>query len=137
MAQIVDDFDNVEGVNVTPRDEPIEINLTGITDKPFISVVVPGPQGPPGPAIPGPPGPPGEASTIPGPPGPPGSASYEHVQENPAMVWTIQHNLGYKPTLTVFDLDGNLLLGWKITWENENILLLRFNMVQSGIANAS
>lgn len=33
-----------------------------------------------------------------GPQGPPGATSYyRHVQSTPAAVWTIPHNLGYKP----------------------------------------
>lgn len=98
---------------------------------------IPGKDGEPGPA--GPPGPPG-APGEPGPAGPAGTvdnAAYMHVQNTPSSVWTIQHNLGFRPNVTVLNEEGNLLLGWKIAWESDNILLLRFPVLQSGIANAS
>lgn len=47
--------------------------------------------GPPGPS--GPPGPDGP----PGPQGDPGVVSYRHVQSSPSAVWTVNHNLGYRP----------------------------------------
>lgn len=49
---------------------------------------------------------------IPGPPGPPGGstgATYTHTQSSPATVWTIAHNLGRYPSLTVVDNLGGQL----------------------------
>lgn len=48
----------------------------------------------------------------PGPPGPPGGgagATYTHVQTLPSSVWTVAHNLGRYPSITVVDnLGGEL-----------------------------
>lgn len=40
--------------------------------------------------------------------GPSGSsgASFNHTQGGAASVWTINHNLGFKPSLTLFDVGG-------------------------------
>jgi hypothetical protein len=45
----------------------------------------------------------------PGPPGPPGpaSASFEFAQDNPLAEWVVNHNLGFRPTVTVFDPGGS------------------------------
>jgi len=55
----------------------------------------------------GPPGPPG----IMGPPGPSGAASdsHEHVQSIQSSSWVINHNLGFKPNVTIFDISGALI----------------------------
>ncbi len=49
----------------------------------------------------------------PGPQGPPGGgagATYTHVQSLPSSVWTVAHNLGRYPSITVVDnLGGELL----------------------------
>ena len=60
-----------------------------------------GPPGPPGPSgSPGTPGPPG-------PTGPPGSSTpgsvYVHSQGTPSKTWTITHNLGKYPAVTIVD----------------------------------
>lgn len=47
-----------------------------------------------------------------GPQGPPGGgagATYTHTQGNPAAVWTIAHNLGRHPSITVVDNLGGQL----------------------------
>lgn len=71
----------------------------------------PGEDGPPGePGLPGEPGPPGET----GPQGIPGGApqAYTHTQGDPLAVWTIDHNLGYRPGgVIVVDSAGNEVEG--------------------------
>lgn len=43
-----------------------------------------------------------------GPPGPPGgTAGVNFVQPTPAATWTINHNLGYRPSVELFDTGGN------------------------------
>lgn len=45
----------------------------------------------------------------PGPPGPPGGgagATYTHTQSSAAAVWTVAHNLGRFPSITVVDMLG-------------------------------
>lgn len=65
-----------------------------------------GPQGEPGPV--GPEGPKGDQ----GEPGPPGTGatapSYRHVQDVPAITWTITHNLGFRPNVTTLINIGTL-----------------------------
>lgn len=50
------------------------------------------------------------AHVIAGPPGPPGGATYVHTQSSPAAVWTVAHNLGRHPSITVTDHLGNVLI---------------------------
>ncbi|GHE32411.1 hypothetical protein GCM10017673_39180 [Streptosporangium violaceochromogenes] len=80
-----------------PSSFDITVTQAGGTD---ITIAVPGLQGPPGPA--GAAGPPGE----PGPPGPAGGGR-THVQSTPAAVWTIVHDLGRRPNVSVEDTDGH------------------------------
>ncbi|MET8006265.1 hypothetical protein [Nonomuraea glycinis] len=54
-------------------------------------------------AVPGIQGPPGER----GPAGPGGGGYQEHVQTAPAREWTISHDFGRPPAVTVMDVDGN------------------------------
>lgn len=44
---------------------------------------------------------------IQGPSGGGGSAAYTYTQSPAAMVWTIDHNLGFRPTVTVFSESGD------------------------------
>lgn len=40
--------------------------------------------------------------------GPPGSVpSYLHAQISPSAAWTINHNLGFRPDVYLYDLGGN------------------------------
>lgn len=42
-----------------------------------------------------------------GPPGPAGAAqAFVYTQSSPASTWTVNHNLGAKPTVTVFTVGG-------------------------------
>lgn len=45
---------------------------------------------------------------IQGPPGPAGAAgsSYEHTQSSAALSWSVAHNLGFKPTVSVRTTGG-------------------------------
>lgn len=44
-----------------------------------------------------------------GPPGVPGGTTYTHTQAVPAAVWTVAHNLGRYPSVSVVDHLGGLL----------------------------
>lgn len=48
------------------------------------------------------------SSGVQGPPGPAGPAgsSYEHTQAVVSSVWTVPHNLGYRPGVTVLTTGG-------------------------------
>ena len=53
---------------------------------------------------------PGEmALVIAGPPGPPGGSGYTHHQVTASAVWTVAHNLGRHPSITVVDHLGGQL----------------------------
>lgn len=64
-----------------------------------------GPTGPTGPT--GSVGPMGPT----GPVGPPGAsgAGFVYLQPVPSLVWTINHNLGFGPSVTVTDIFGTLV----------------------------
>jgi len=57
-----------------------------------------GQQGPQGPQ--GPPGPPGDA----------GTASFVYEQGLPSAQWTVTHNLGFYPSVTVSDSAGSVVI---------------------------
>lgn len=71
---------------------------------------LPGPMGPSGapgadgaPGVEGPPGPVG-------PPGPAGDVSYVYTQAVVSAVWTIAHNLGKFPSISVVDSGGSAVI---------------------------
>ncbi len=64
---------------------PGEYPVTVVRDNTIVAVTAPGPQGPSGPQ------------------GPPGGSAYVHTQTSPAATWIINHNLGRKVHVTLFD----------------------------------
>jgi hypothetical protein len=118
-----------------------------------------GPIGPPGPT--GAPGPPGGDSTVPGPPGvgvPPagtagqalkkrssadydtvwgdiaaGGVSYEFSQPSPATVWSVAHNLGMHPSVTVVDTGGTVVMP-DVHYNDPNTVTVSFGGATSGKA---
>lgn len=80
-------------------------------------------------------GPPGEDGE-PGPPGPAGG-TYRHVQAAPAIVWTINHHLGYNPSITVVDSGYNVVDGDVEYTVDGQVVTLRFSGAFSGEAFAS
>ena len=58
---------------------------------------------------------------------------YQHTQTIPASTWTVTHNLGKLPAITVMDSSGNVVEG---DYENINInqTILTFSGAFSGIA---
>ncbi|GEM_PF-6125020 len=63
-----------------------------------------------------------------GPPGTPGSApqAYRHVQSTPASLWTVNHNLGYRPGgIFVVDSTGAEQHG-RVTHIDVNTLTIEF-----------
>lgn len=51
--------------------------------------------------------------------------SYRHIQSSNSLTWTITHNLGYRPSVTVIDLDGDVVNG-DVTYDTSNQLTLTF-----------
>lgn len=74
---------------------------------------------------PGPEGPPGD-------PGPQGQ-SYEHSQSVAAATWTVDHNLGHRPVVQVFDLTWVEIIA---AVENVTInqTIITFNSARAGFA---
>lgn len=71
-----------------------------------------------------------------GPQGPPGEGvdlNYTHNQTSPSTEWTITHNLGKFPSVSVTDSSGNL---WQteVDYVNQNSLIVRFSAAFSGKA---
>lgn len=65
-----------------------------------------------------------------------GRVSYEHMQGAANNSWTITHNLGFKPNVTVIDSAGNIVEG-EIAYTNTNSLTVSFQSAFSGNAYLS
>lgn len=67
--------------------------------------------------------------------GPPGSGdkTYVHVQNTPAAVWTVSHNLGKKSTVVVVDSADEVVYG-EINYVDNNTITLTFVGAFSGKA---
>ena len=128
----------VEIITPAPSVVDVEVTVNEVTVEPVVMLVeiapvVPlvleipsrGLQG-----VPGPEGDPGADSTVPGPQGPagaPGSApqAYIHDQSSASATWTVVHNLGYYPNVTVVDSAGTKVVG-SIDYTGLNTLEIRF-----------
>jgi hypothetical protein len=96
-----------------------------------------GPQGPQGiQGIQGPTGQQGSTGSQ-GPQGEPsGPVSYLHTQYSASATWTITHNLGYRPNVTVSDSAYTIIEG-DIEYPNSNTIVLKFSSSFSGTAYLS
>lgn len=72
---------------------------------------------------------------IQGPPGA-GGASYAHVQGAPLATWTIVHNLGFFPSVTVVDSGGTTVEG-DMRYIDVNTVELSFSAAFGGSAYLS
>lgn len=89
-------------------------------------------------------GPAGATSTVPGPTGPqgpqgtPGSApqAYTHNQGTPAALWTVVHNLGYFPNVSVVDSADTVVEG-SVVYLSVNSLTIEFTASFGGKAYLS
>lgn len=77
-------------------------------------------------SIPGPPGPPGEQGAS-------GDLTYAHTQELAATLWTVTHNLGKYPSVSVVDSGLNEVVG-DVQHINVNSLTVEFTAAFSGAA---
>lgn len=143
-----------EEIQLTVESKTVEISTQDLS--PDIDVIVQGhpdvivlpttgltgPPGPPGPD--GPTGPQGArgftGSTGPegpeGPPGPSGTADQETYifnQVGPAAIWTITHNLGRYPSVTVVDTGDSEVIP-DLMYASANELTLHFAAATSGKA---
>lgn len=65
------------------------------------------------------------------------ATSYEHTQGVAASVWTITHNLGFNPNVTVIDSSGTIYEGEIAYNTNRNSLTVTFTAAFSGKAYLS
>lgn len=59
--------------------------------------------------------------------------TYEHSQMVPSDEWTITHNLGKYPSVSIIDSGGTVVFG-NVTYNNNNQITLRFSFEHSGKA---
>ena len=102
----------------------VVVQPSGITIVPLPNVGAPGPAGPPGPqGLQGPPGANGSG----------GDKHYAHAQGVASTVWSVAHNLGKYPSVTVVDSAGTEVEG-EIRHLGTNSLQLIFSAAFSGTA---
>jgi len=73
---------------------------------------------------------------IPGPAGPGGTggiAAYVHQQSTPATVWTINHNLGFRPSVELYN-SGMQEIDADIAHPSINQTVVTFNPATAGLA---
>jgi hypothetical protein len=61
---------------------------------------------------------------------------FTYTQSAPATVWTINHNLGYRPQVTVVDSANSVVEGDRV-YTDANNLVLTFSAPFSGVAYLS
>jgi hypothetical protein len=61
---------------------------------------------------------------------------YNHTQASPAAVWTITHNLGRKPAVTVTDSAGTVVEG-EVEFASDSQVILTFSAAFAGYASLS
>lgn len=76
----------------------------------------------------------------PGPQGPPGTASagafFHYINGVPSMTWTINHNLGFYPSVTTIENTGDIMEG-EIEYVNANTVIVHFAYAVDGDAYLS
>jgi hypothetical protein len=129
--------------------QPVVYNVEITESNNEVFIASPGPQGPKGEdsTIPGPTGPKGDTGnkgdkgdTGPtGPLGPAGSISsisFTFEQQTNSDLWTINHNLGYRPSTSIIDY-GNNNIEADIAHIDANTLTIAFATGTSGYAYLS
>jgi hypothetical protein len=107
-----------------------------------------GTQGPPGPAGPGVPagGTAGQVltkssatdyATVWQDPAAVSGVSYRHVQASAATVWTITHNLAFRPNVTAVDSTGQVMLPGTVLYTSATTVQLTFSAAVGGEAYVS
>jgi hypothetical protein len=72
----------------------------------------------------------------PGPQGPPGggATTYTHIQSSASALWTVAHNLGVKPIVTITTVGGVEVMGGEVVHLSNNTLTIAFNTSFAGEA---
>lgn len=68
-----------------------------------------------------------------GPQGPSGTAAFVYLQVAPATVWTINHNLGYKPSVELLD-SGSQEIDGEVAHPSNNQTVVTLNPASAGLA---
>jgi hypothetical protein len=68
-----------------------------------------------------------------GPQGPAGGAAYQFEQVAPATVWTINHNLGYRPSVELLDA-GSQEIDGEVAHPSVNQTVVTLNPASAGLA---
>jgi hypothetical protein len=71
--------------------------------------------------------------TTAGPQGPGGGAAYVHTQASPATTWTINHNLGFRPSVELLD-SGSQEIDGAIAHPTVNQTVVTLNPATAGLA---
>jgi hypothetical protein len=101
--------------------EVVEETILALTEETGVEIIEVGEPGPTG------------ATGPQGPPGPPGGSVYVHDQGAPSTTWTVTHNLGRKPSITVVDSGDNVVHG-EYQYLDDNTVLLSFSVPFGGRA---
>lgn len=68
-----------------------------------------------------------------GPQGPAGGSAFVYQQVAPATTWTINHNLGYKPSVELLD-SGSQEIDGEVAHPSNNQTIVRLNPASAGLA---
>jgi len=68
-----------------------------------------------------------------GPQGPAGGAAFVYQQVSPATIWTINHNLGYKPSVELLD-SGSQEIDGEVSHPSDNQTVVTLNPASAGSA---
>ena len=116
--------------------EPVVYDVTIVKEEPEVSIAAAAPQGAKGPkgdtgsqGETGPQGPQGA-------PGDPEKISFTFEQQANSDVWTINHNLGYRPAALIQNYSGTTIEG-SLQHQNINTLIISFSAPISGYAYLS
>ena len=72
------------------------------------------------------------ATTV-GPQGPAGASAFEYVQAAPATTWTINHNLGFRPSVELLDA-GSQEIDGEVAHPTINQTVVTLNPASAGLA---
>jgi len=130
------DEDMVNAVQVTVEDPVQVVQVNPVELITVVETTAYGLQGPVG-AM-GPMGPQGVDGPT-GPPGPPGPSggTYTFSQPVGATQWTINHNLGFKPNVSVVDSTGDQIFPGDIQYTSGSAVTLSFSSAVGGEAYLS
>ena len=72
-------------------------------------------------------------ATTQGPQGPAGSGAYVFTQSTPSTTWTINHNLGFRPTVELLDA-GSQEIDGEVAHPSVNQTIVTLNPATAGLA---